>query len=191
MLLAWAGTAWLAVAVNLVAATIGIATIISYLFIYTPLKQRTSLCTLVGAVPGALPPVIGWAAASGRIDAGAAALFLILFFWQLPHFMALAWMYREDYAKAGMPVLPGDPVTGTGAGRQAVLQTMALIVASLLPVWFGFASPIYFVAALVLGTGFLGFAIAFAAVRTRDRASRLFLASITYLPLLLGILVLG
>jgi protoheme IX farnesyltransferase len=185
-----AGVAWLAVAVNLLTAAISAATIVSYLGIYTPLKTRTSLCTIVGAVPGALPPVMGWAAARGSLDMGALVLFMILFFWQLPHFIALAWMYREDYAKGGFPMLTVEDPTGASAGRQGVLQTLALLVVSLLPIGFGMAGEGYLVAALVLGTGFLGFGVAFAVERSRARASRLFLASVAYLPLLLGALVL-
>ncbi len=188
--LAVAGVAWLALAVHWLPAAISAATIASYLWLYTPLKTRTSLCTVVGALPGALPPVLGWAAARGTLDAGALVLFLILFFWQLPHFIALAWMYREDYARAGFPMLTVEDPTGGSAGRQAVLQTLALLVASLLPAWAGMAGEGYLVAALVLGTGFLGFAAAFAVERSRGRASGLFLASIAYLPLLLGALVL-
>jgi protoheme IX farnesyltransferase len=178
------------VAVNLLTAAISAATIVSYLGIYTPLKTRTSLCTIVGAVPGALPPVMGWAAARGSLDMGALVLFMILFFWQLPHFIALAWMYREDYAKGGFPMLTVEDPTGASAGRQGVLQTLALLVVSLLPIGFGMAGEGYLVAALVLGTGFLGFGVAFAVERSRARASRLFLASVAYLPLLLGALVL-
>ncbi len=183
-----AGTAWLALGTNLLTAVLGAATILSYVGVYTPLKSRTSLCTIVGAVPGALPPVMGWAAARGSVDFGALILFLILFFWQLPHFLALAWMYREDYARGGFPMLTVEDPDGSSAGRQVVLQTLALVVVSLLPAGFGMAGEGYLVAALVLGTGFLGFGIAFAVERTRPRASRLFFASIAYLPVLLGTL---
>jgi protoheme IX farnesyltransferase len=185
-----AGLAWLAVAVNPLTAALSAATMVSYLALYTPLKTKSSVCTLVGAVPGALPPVMGWAAARGSVEVGAWVLFLILFFWQLPHFLALAWMYREDYARAGFPMLSVEEPTGASAGRQVVLQTLALLVVSLLPFGFGMAGDGYLVAALVLGAGFLGFGVAFATERSRDRASRLFLASITYLPLLLGALAL-
>jgi protoheme IX farnesyltransferase len=185
-----AGLAWLAAGVNLLTAGLSVATMVSYLALYTPLKTKSSVCTLVGAIPGALPPVMGWAAARGSLETGAWILFLILFFWQLPHFLALAWMYREDYARAGFPMLPVEEPTGASTGRQVVLQTLALLVVSLLPLGFGMAGDGYLVAALVLGAAFLGFGIAFAANRTRERASRLFLASITYLPLLLGALAL-
>jgi protoheme IX farnesyltransferase len=190
MVLSIVGVAYLAVAVHPLTAALSAATIASYLGAYTPLKGKTSLATLVGAVPGALPPVMGWAAARHALDAGALVVFLVLFFWQLPHFLALAWMYREDYARAGYPVLPVAEPDGASTGRQVVLQTLALIVVSLLPVGLGVAGEGYLVAALLLGAGFLAFGIAFATARTRVRASRLFLASITYLPLLLGALAL-
>ena len=188
-LLSAGGLAWLALGVNLLAMAVSAATIFSYLALYTPLKTKTSLCTFVGAIPGALPPVLGWAA-TGSLEGGALVLFLILFFWQLPHFLALAWMYRDDYARGGFPMLPVLDDTGASTGRQSVLQTLALLVASLLPVMSGMAGDAYRAVALVLGTGFLGFAVAFAAERTRARASRLFFASITYLPLLLAALAL-
>lgn len=185
-----AGLVWLALGVNLLTAGLSVATMVSYLALYTPLKTKSSVCTLVGAIPGALPPVMGWAAARASLEAGAWILFLILFFWQLPHFLALAWMYKEDYARGGFPMLPVEEPTGASTGRQVVLQTLALLVVSLLPLGFEMVGEAYLVAALVLGAGFLGFGVAFAAVRTRERASRLFLASITYLPLLLGALAL-
>ena len=184
------GLVWLAVAVNPLTAALSATTMVSYLGLYTPLKTKSSVCTLVGAIPGALPPVLGWAAARGSVDMGAGVLFMILFFWQLPHFLALAWMYREDYARGGFPMLPVEEPTGASTGRQVVLQTLALLVVSLLPYGFQMAGDGYLVAALVLGTAFLGFGVAFAVERSRDRASRLFLASITYLPLLLGALAL-
>jgi protoheme IX farnesyltransferase len=185
-----AGLVWLAVAVNPLTAALSAATMVSYLALYTPLKTKSSVCTLVGAIPGALPPVMGWAAARGSVDTGAWVLFLVLFFWQLPHFLALAWMYREDYARAGFPMLPVEEPTGASTGRQVVLQTLALIVVSIIPYFFQMTGDAYPLAALVLGAGFLGFGVAFAADRSRNRASRLFLASITYLPLLLGALAL-
>jgi protoheme IX farnesyltransferase len=184
------GLAWLALGTNLVTAALSAATILSYLGLYTPLKTKTSLCTLVGAVPGALPPVMGWTAASGRLETGAGILFLLLFFWQLPHFLALAWMYREDYARGGLPMLPVEGPDGGSTGRQVVLQTLALVVVSLLPYGARMVGEGYLVAALALGAGFLGFGIAFAVQRSRARASRLFFASIAYLPLVLAALAL-
>jgi len=185
-----AGLVWLAIGVNLLTAALSAATMVSYLALYTPLKTKSSVCTLVGAIPGALPPVMGWAAARGSVEIGAWILFLILFFWQLPHFLALAWMYREDYARGGFPMLSVEEPTGASSGRQVVLQTLALLVVSVLPFGFQMAGDGYLVAALVLGAAFLGFGVAFAVERSRTRATRLFLASITYLPLLLGALAL-
>ncbi|MFN3484356.1 MAG: heme o synthase [Planctomycetota bacterium] len=189
-LLSVAGIAWLAAAVNPLTAFLSALTIAVYLGAYTPLKTRTSLCTLVGAVPGALPPVMGWTAARGTLEPDAAILFLILFFWQLPHFLALAWMYREDYARAGFRMLTLEGPDGAAAGRQVLLQTLALVVVSLLPAGAGLRGEGYLAAALLLGTGFLGFGAAFAAGRSRERAARLFFASVAYLPLLLGALAL-
>jgi protoheme IX farnesyltransferase len=184
------GVIYLALWVNLLTAAISAATIVSYLALYTPLKTKSSICTLVGAIPGALPPVMGWTAAKDSLDAGAGVLFLILFFWQLPHFLALAWMYREDYTRGGFPMLPVEEPTGASTGRQVVLQTLALLVVSLFPVGLGMAGEGYLVVALILGAAFLGFGVAFATARSRERASRLFLASIAYLPFLLGALAL-
>lgn len=189
-LLSAAGVTWLAATVNPLTAALSALTIAVYLAAYTPLKTRTSLCTLVGAVPGAIPPVMGWTAARGTLDPGAFILFLILFFWQLPHFLALAWMYREDYARGGFRMLTLEGPDGAAAGRQVVLQTLALVVVSLLPAGAGLAGEGYLAAALLLGTGFLGFGVAFAADRSRERAARLFFASVAYLPLLLGALAL-
>ncbi len=185
-----AGVAYLAWQVNPMTAVISAVTIFTYLGLYTPLKTRSSVCTLVGAIPGALPPVMGWTAARDSFEAPAAILFLILFFWQLPHFLALAWMYREDYARGGFPMLPVEEPTGASTGRQVVLQTLALLVVSLLPAFFGMAGPAYLAAALLLGAGFLGFGVAFSVLRTRERASRLFFSSIIYLPLMLAALAL-
>lgn len=190
LLLSVAGVAWLAAAVNPLTAFLSALTIGVYLGAYTPLKTRTSLCTLVGAVPGALPPVMGWTAARGTLEPGAAILFLILFFWQLPHFLALAWMYREDYARAGFRMLTLEGPGGAAAGRQVLLQTLALVVVSLLPAGMGLRGEDYLAAALLLGTVFLGFGVAFAVHRSRERAARLFFASVAYLPLLLGALAL-
>lgn len=190
ILLSVAGVGYLVWQVNILTAAISAVTILTYLGLYTPLKTRSSICTLVGAIPGALPPVMGWTAARDAFEAPAAILFLILFFWQLPHFLALAWMYREDYARGGFPMLPVEEPTGASTGRQVVLQTLALLVVSMLPAFFGMAGPAYLAAALLLGAGFLGCGVAFSVLRTRERASRLFFASIIYLPLLLAALAL-
>lgn len=183
------GVAWLALLVNLLTAALGLATIVLYLGAYTPLKSRTALNTLVGAVPGAIPPVMGWTAATGSIDPGAWALFGILYLWQLPHFLAIAWMYREDYARAGFPMLPVVDPGGDATARQVALATVALLPVSLLPSVLGLAGPLYFFGALVLGAGFAAFALALAWGRRRTAARRLLLASVTYLPVLLALLV--
>ena len=184
VLLSVAGIALLATRANEVAAMLAITTLVVYLTIYTPMKRRTSLATLVGAVPGALPPLIGWTASHGSISAGGAALFAIVFLWQIPHFMAIAWTYREDYAKAGFPLLPVIEPEGRRAGRQAVLYTAALVPVSAVPALVGVSGAAYLTVALVLGFALLFLAIRFAAVRSDLSARRLFFGSITYLPLL-------
>jgi protoheme IX farnesyltransferase len=190
-LLATAGVLLLAVKVNGLTAALSAATLVLYLLVYTPLKSRTSLCTVVGAIPGALPPVMGWVAARGTLDPGAWALFGVLFFWQLPHFLAIAWLHREDYARAGYPMLPVLDPEGGSTARQVVLQTLALILISLAPVALGLAGGAYLAGAAALGLGFLAFGVAFARVRSRPRARRLFFASLAYLPGLLALLALG
>ena len=185
-----AGVALLAVFVNAITAALALATIVLYIGAYTPLKRRTSLNTLVGAVPGAIPPVMGWTAAAGTIDAGAWALFGILYLWQLPHFLAIAWMYREDYARAGFPMLPVVDPRGEATARQVAVATLALVPVSLMPTLLGLAGAVYFFGALALGIGFLAFALGLALGRERAAARRLLLASVTYLPVLLTLLVL-
>ena len=187
--LAAGGIAWLALAVNPITAVLAAATFLSYDFIYTPLKRVHSLSTVVGAVPGALPILGGWTAATGELGPGGWALFGILFVWQLPHFLALAWLLREDYGAAGLRMLSvGDP-EGRETRRQAVLYALTLIPVSLMPSVLGLTGPIYFAAALVLGGGFLWTALRFGREATAERARRLFRASIVYLPLLMAILV--
>ena len=185
-----AGLVLLAGTVNLVTSVLGAATLISYLFIYTPLKRVTWLNTAVGAVPGALPPLMGWTATRGEVGGAGWGLFAILFFWQIPHFLAIAWLYRDQYEKAGFVMLPVIDRDGFRTGRQAVSHTLGLILASLMPVFFGLAGVIYFVGALLLGIVFLGVAVLFARTLTQERARQLFFVSITYLPLLLGLMVL-
>jgi protoheme IX farnesyltransferase len=179
------GLTLLAALPHLLAACLALVTLVLYLAVYTPLKRRTPLATVVGAVPGALPPLIGWTASSGDITLGGAALFAIMFLWQVPHFMAIAWMYRDDYAKAGFPMLPVVDPTGRRAGRQAVVYAAALIPVSAVPALAGVSGAAYLFTALGLGTILLWLAIRFAATRTDRSARRLFFASITYLPLLL------
>jgi protoheme IX farnesyltransferase len=183
------GMVWLAWRVNLLTSVLGAATLISYLFIYTPLKRVTTLNTVIGAIPGALPPLMGWTGATNEVTAGGWTLFAILFFWQLPHFYAIAWMYRDDYAKAGFAMLPVVDITGVRTGRQAVSHTLGLLAISLSPVVYGVAGIIYGIGALVMGIGFLVLAVQFSRKLTRESARALFFASIIYLPLLLALLV--
>lgn len=174
------------------AAAVALITLSSYILIYTPLKRRTSLATVVGAFPGALPPVIGWAAAGGELASPAPwSLFLLMFFWQLPHFLAIAWMYREDYARAQLPMLPVKDPHGRLTAQQAVLWASTLIPISELPFLLGLTGPIYAVAALTLGLGLLTFAFRFLLRRTNDDARALFFASITYLPILWTVMAIG
>lgn len=174
------------------AMTVALATFLSYAAVYTPLKRRTSLATVVGAVPGALPPLIGWAAARGTLaEPGAWALFLIMFLWQLPHFLAIAWRYRDEYAEAGLPMLPVVDETGALTGRQAALWAATLVPFSLLPVLLGMAGAVYAVGALVLGVWQTAMAVMFAFERSDANARRLFYASIIYLPLLWLLMVLS
>jgi heme o synthase len=171
------------------ATGVALMTWLSYLLLYTPLKPRTSLSTVVGALPGALPPVIGWAAARGSLDPGAFVLFAILFLWQIPHFLAIAWIYREDYARGGLPMLPVLDPEGKVTGRQAVANSLALMLVSLTPRAAGMAGTTYLVGAVVLGLGFTAIAFRAAALRT-DRAARaLFIASIVYLAVLCALLI--
>jgi protoheme IX farnesyltransferase len=184
-----AGLIELAVWTTPAAAIVAAATLISYVLVYTPLKTRTSLATLVGAVPGALPPVIGWAAATGTITLPAIVLFGIVFLWQMPHFLAIAWMYKDDYASAGIPLLPVVEPDGRRTGRQALLYTAALWPVSVLPAVVGLAGAPYSAIATSLGIVFIWLSLVFARDRSADSARQLFLFSITYLPLLLGALV--
>jgi heme o synthase len=176
--------------VNLLTSVLGAITLFSYLLVYTPLKRVTTLNTAVGAIPGALPPLMGWAAARDDVSREGWALFAILFFWQLPHFLAIAWLYREEYAKAGFVMLPVRDPDGVRTGRQAVSHTLGLIPVSICPALFGIAGQVYFFGALLLGIAFLWCAIQFSRELTRGRARQLFLASILYLPLLLGLMAL-
>jgi protoheme IX farnesyltransferase len=185
-----AGTVYLAVLVNRLTALLAALTLLSYLLLYTPLKRRTSLNTLVGAVPGALPILGGWTAAGAGIAPPAWALFGILFLWQLPHFLALAWLYREDYGRAGLRMLSvGDP-DGRLTFGQALLYAIALVPTTLVPSVLGIAGPVYFAGALVLGLWFVVTCVLAARHPGVAAARRLFLVSIAYLPALLGLLAL-
>jgi len=184
-----AGLIYLALAVNLLTSVIGAVTLVSYLFIYTPLKRVTWLNTAIGAVPGALPPLMGWTAARGELSGEGWALFAILFFWQLPHFFAIAWIYQDEYARAGFKMLPGIDPAGRRTAQQAVSNTLALLAVSLFPFVFKMAGTNYLVGAIILGAGFLFCAVQFSRQLTLVRAKQLFFASIIYLPLLLALMV--
>jgi protoheme IX farnesyltransferase len=184
-----AGLVYLALGVNLLTSVLGAITLVSYLFIYTPLKRMTWLNTAIGAVPGAFPPLMGWTAARGELSGEGWALFAILAFWQIPHFFAIAWIYRDEYAKAGFVMLPNVDAGGRRTAQQTVSHALALVTASLAPFALKMAGPVYLAAALVLGAGFLWCAVQFSRQLTLARARQLFLASIIYLPLLLAALV--
>ena len=185
------GVAYLAFVCNALSAALAAITIIIYIFAYTPLKRVSTFNTALGAVPGALPPMIGWAAARGTLNAGAWALFAILFFWQLPHFFAIAWMYRDDYARAGFQMISSDDRTGERSASQSVFFCMLLFVVAGLPAFLGIATVFYLLAELILGGVFVAVAMRFLKTRARADARRLFITSIIYLPLLLGALVLS
>jgi protoheme IX farnesyltransferase len=191
VVLAAAGLIELAWKVNAISAAVAAATLISYVLVYTPLKKRTSLATLIGAVPGALPPVIGWAAATGTISLPSLVLFGIVFLWQMPHFLAIAWLYRGDYSAAGIPLLPVLEPDGRRTGQQALLYAAALWPVSILPAFVGIAGAPYVVVAAALGFGLIALAALFARERTTKTARHLFLYSITYLPLLWAALVIN
>jgi protoheme IX farnesyltransferase len=184
-----AGFVELALAVNLLSAILGALTLASYLFIYTPLKQHSHLSTVIGALPGAMPPLIGYAGSNGALTSQAWILFLILFVWQFPHFLAIAWMYREDYARAGICMLPVVEPDGASTSRQIVVYASTLIPVSLFPVLFGMSGVIYLVGALLLGSFFLYTGVRVAFERTRVRARQVLLASVIYLPVIYGLMV--
>jgi protoheme IX farnesyltransferase len=190
ILLSAAGSIYLAVAVNALSSLLAILTLVSYLVMYTPLKRKTPFCMVVGALPGAMPPLIGWAAASGRLSLHAWVLYLILFLWQFPHFMAIAWMYREDYSGAGYMVLPLGEESGIFMSRQVLVTSLALIPVSLSPAAIGDAGLFYFVAACVLSGGFFYYSARLAVRRNNIAARRLLMVSIIYLPLLFFFMVL-
>jgi len=190
ILLSVAGFAELAFGLNWLSAFLGLFTLLSYLFLYTPLKQRTPLSTLVGAFPGAMPPIIGYAAASGILDAQAWTLFAILFLWQFPHFLAIAWMYREDYERAGIRMLPVVQPSGEATARQIVLYSLALIPVSMAPSLLGMSGKIYFFGALALGLWYLYSGVRVALDRTILRARAVLLVSVIYLPLIYGLMLL-
>jgi heme o synthase len=182
------GILWLSVATNIYAALLCAATIGIYVFVYTPLKRVTTLNTLVGAIPGALPPVIGWTAARGEPGFESWILFAILFLWQMPHFLSISWLYREDYKRAGFVMLSGADPGCRMTGRQSLLYTMALLSVSFLPVMLNLTSVWYLPVAILMGVYFFWMALQFAIAGTERAAKRLFIASIIYLPVTLGAL---
>ena len=191
ILLSVVATAYLAILINPLSAVLGVATLASYLFVYTLLKTKTTLSTVLGAFPGAMPPFIGWVAATGSVTVEAWVLFAILFLWQFPHFLAIAWMYREDYTRAGIKMLPVVEPEGRVTSQQIIAYTAMLVPVSLLPAVTGLAGSVYLVGASVLGIGFLYFSVRAALVRTTWQARQLLLASVIYLPILFGLMVLN
>jgi protoheme IX farnesyltransferase len=189
--LSFVALGYLAVTVNALSAVLGFATLASYLFIYTPLKVRTTLSTVLGAFPGAMPPFIGWVAARGEVTIEAWVLFAILFLWQFPHFLAIAWMYRDDYARAGIKMLPVVEPEGRVTGQQIVVYTLLLIPVSLLPVLVNLAGPVYLIGASVIGVVFLYYGVRAALTRTTWQARKLLLASVLYLPILFALMVMN
>jgi protoheme IX farnesyltransferase len=189
ILLSLSGVAVLALFVNLLTAGLAALTVGIYLFIYTPMKTLSPHNTLVGAVPGALPPLLGWTAATGQISTGGLFLFAILWFWQMPHFLAIAWMYREDYGRAGFVMLSNVDPAGHLTGRQSVVYSFYLLCLSVLPVVLGWTAPWFAVAALLVSGGLLWGALQFWRTRTHQAARRLFLWSILYLPVYLALYV--
>lgn len=182
---------YLAVLVNGLTAILGLTVIAGYLFLYTPLKTRTSLSTVLGAFPGAMPPVLGWTAARGTLGMEAWVLFAILFLWQFPHFLAIAWMYKDDYERAGIMMLPVVEPEGRITAQQIVIYTLLLLPVSLLPTALGISGAIYFYGAIIFGVAFLYYSICAAISKSRQQARRLLLASVIYLPLLFALMVLN
>jgi protoheme IX farnesyltransferase len=184
------GTVYLAAAVNLLASLLALGTLLSYLFLYTPLKRKSSLCTLVGAFSGAMPPLIGWAAASGQLSFGAWALYSVLFLWQFPHFMAIAWMYREDYGRAGYLVLPRDErAKARLVNWQTLLPLLLLVPVSLLPALTSKASGQYYIGAVLLCGAFLYYGAQLVLRKSHSSARKLLAASIIYLPSLFMLMI--
>jgi heme o synthase len=190
VLLSVLGVAYLAVLTNALASLLSSLTLLSYLFLYTPLKRITPLCTLVGALPGAAPALIGWAAACGHLDPEAWVLFAIVFLWQFPHFMSIAWMYREDYARAGYLVLPSGEIKDHFVAWQCLLPTVGVLIVAIVPALRGHAGIVYFAGALVLGGVLLYYSARFALQRSVASARQLLLASILFLPVLFALLAL-
>ncbi len=184
------GTAVLLAAVNVLTAALGVATFASYLFVYTPLKRRTTWNTLIGCVPGAIPPMMGWTAVRNDLPIEAWSLFLILFVWQMPHFLALAWMYRQDYKRGGFRMLPTEEESGRATARNIVFYCALLVPVGVAPAFLGMSGTIYAATALALGVAFLALGVALARRRTNALARRLFFASLVYIPVLFAALML-
>ena len=189
VLLSVGGGLYLGLAVNVLASALALLTLVSYLLLYTPLKRKTPYCTLVGAFPGAMPPLIGWAAARGSLSLEAWVLYAILFVWQFPHFLSIAWMYREDYARAGLLMLPQNDPQGRRAAQQILTTSLVLLPISLLPTMLGQMGWVYFLGALPLGLVLLYFGVLTAKIRSNVLARRLLLASVFYLPLIFGLMI--
>jgi protoheme IX farnesyltransferase len=190
IILSVAGGAELWIAASPLASALAVLALGTYLLFYTPLKKKTPLCTLVGAFPGAMPPLIGWAAVRNNLSRGAWVLYAILFLWQFPHLLAIAWMYREDYARAGLQMLPRNDREGRATMRQILAYLTMLVPVSLVPAFYGQAGYAYLLGATILGLGFLIYGARFAASRTNAQANRLLLASIVYLPLVFALMIL-
>jgi protoheme IX farnesyltransferase len=190
LLLSLAGTAYLALAVNPLASLLAVTTLVSYLALYTPLKRRTAWCMFVGAFPGAIPPLIGWAAARGSLSFEPLVFSAVVFLWQFPHFLSIAWMYREDYARAGYRMLPANDAGGRSMAWQVVVSSLLLVPLSLAPALFGEAGTVYFLGALLLGLAYTTYGVRLAASRSRAIARRVLLASVIYLPLIFGLMML-
>jgi len=182
------GLVYLTLTVNLLSAQVTAAIVVSYLFVYTPLKKKTSLCSIVGAIPGALPPVIGWVAARETLNLEAWVLFTIMFLWQMPHSLAIGWLYRDDYARAGFRLLPVIDPDGKSTGRQVISNCLALLAVGLIPSLIGFAGTTYFFCALALGSIFLWYGVMLALSCSQAAARRLLFASLVYLPVLLAVM---
>ena len=183
------GSFYLALLTNLLAAFLGCVTLAVYLLVYTPLKMKTPICTTIGAIPGAIPPLIGWAAAKGSLDSHALLLFAILFVWQFPHFLAISWLYKEDYKRAGFAMLSSIDPDGRRTGRRILIFTVILFGLSVVPVTSGLTGTVYLVGALVLGSVLLWFGVEAALSRTTTAARHVLMASVVYLPLLLFLMV--
>jgi protoheme IX farnesyltransferase len=191
ILLCFAAEIYLAVFVNFLTAILGLTVIIGYVLLYTPLKTRTTLSTLIGAFPGAMPPLMGWTAAANEVSLGAWALFWTLFLWQFPHFLAIAWMYREEYKRAGILMLPVVEPAGKITAKQIVIFAVLTLLISLAPFFLGLAGLFYLIGAALLGAWFLFAGIDFARTKSDEKARRLLKVSVMYLPLLFGLMVLN